>query len=107
MADNMELACSRNVKRKVADNVSNDVHSGNELSELGIPPQGVYWGHIWTSASIRCLAPWTCESCPDPWSQFKAIGPEFMGNVILSSDEFDGGIFTPTQVYVHEIPIYS
>lgn len=108
MADNMELACSRNVKRKVADNVSNDVHSGNELSELGIPPEGGYTGD--TSGLVHpfdVLAPWTCESCPDPWSQFKAIGPEFMGNVILSSDEIRWGDIYTHASFVHEIPIYT
>ena len=77
-------------------------------TELGIPPAGGYTGD--TSGLVHpfdVLAPWTCESCPDPWSQFKAIGPEYMGNVILSSNEIRWGDIYTHASFVHEIPIYT
>ena len=77
-------------------------------TELGIPPEGGYTGDTSGPAHfIDVLAPWTCESCPDPWSQFKALGPEFMGTVVTSSDGIRwGDIYTPA-TFIHEIPIHT
>ena len=77
-------------------------------TELGIPPEGGYTGD--TSGRLHpweVLAPWTCESCPDPWSQFQALGPEYMGSVVTSSNAICWGDIYTHATHFEEIQIYT
>lgn len=85
---------------------SNQRFDTAESSELGKPPVGGFTGDTSGLSHFEALAPWTCEDCPDPYSQFKTLGPEFLGTVYTSNSIRWGDIYTPAS-WIHETPIYS
>lgn len=92
---------------QVANSILSKMKSESISSELGTTPEGGCTGDSSGLHHYDVLAPWTCEDCPDAYSQFKAMGPEFLGLQVTSSNSIQwGSIYTPA-TWMHEIPIMS
>ncbi len=91
---------------QVANSILSTMKSDRISSELGTTPVGGCTGDSSGLSNFEVLAPWTCEDCPDPYSQFKAMGAEFLETRVTGNAIHWGSIYSPA-TWMLETPIWS